>query len=197
MANKCLLEQFHIERSINTNLLFTISQVVIIERNRIRRFCCWETESAAYSIYSASFLITTWLSWFTVCCGCGDGSGLGGSDCVSDPGETGGVRPSWIWSSETSFDNTSVCFTSLWFCWWRALFLENKRKLSMSVIHYWLQFTTDFKKRVAFASFGRECVHIYIWHFVHLLFVPSFTPSWYATRYTSLHTRNFNITTTE
>lgn len=110
----------------NSYLVLILSQVVITKRNRIRFFCCREAMSAANSLDSISFLITTRLSWDS---SLRDGSGLGGRDSGlgEASGDTGGVRPSLIFSSEFSVERESVCLFNLLLVSLRFLFWGTKR----------------------------------------------------------------------
>lgn len=84
--------------------------------------------SAANSLDSTSFLITT-----RPLCDSSfrEGSGLGGSDkgLGDDSGDTGGVRPRRILSSEFSDERVSVCFCNLLLVSLRFLFYGNKNDI--------------------------------------------------------------------
>lgn len=83
--------------------------------------------SAANSLDSTSFLITTRPS--SERSSLLEGSGLGGSDTGLGEafGETGGVNPRRILSSEFSVERPSVCFCSLLLVSLRTLFCRTKR----------------------------------------------------------------------
>lgn len=83
--------------------------------------------SAANSLDSASFLITTRLLSMS---SLREGSGLGGRDkgLGEASGETGGVSPNRILSSEFSDERESVCFCNLLLESLRFLFWGTKRK---------------------------------------------------------------------
>lgn len=84
--------------------------------------------SAANSLDSVSFLITT-----RPLCDSSfiEGSGLGGSDngLGDASGDTGGVRPRRILSSEFSDERVSVCFCNLLLVSLRFLFCRNKKEI--------------------------------------------------------------------
>jgi len=84
--------------------------------------------SAANSLDSASCLITT----RPLCdSSLREGSGLGGRDkgLGDASGDTGGVRPSLILSSEFSDERVSVCFCNLLLVSLRFLFYGNKKEI--------------------------------------------------------------------
>lgn len=90
--------------------------------------------SAANSLDSISVLITARLLCDS---SLREGSGLGGRDkgLGDASGDTGGVRPRRILSSEFSVDRESVCFCNLLLVSLRLLFYGTKRRFTFKMSH--------------------------------------------------------------
>lgn len=113
-------------------LLLIVIYIVIRERNRIRRFCCWEIESDVYLLYFVFFLIIIGLFGWEV----GEILEVGGIEWLIGFGEIGGVRLRRIFNFEFLIVIVLECFFRFLLLSWRVLFWKYGLLLKMMFLYF-------------------------------------------------------------